>query len=364
MAQTMEECLVFLGEARDALDELALLEEQEKKLSQEEAQLEEGVEAERKLMSDTIQKTVKKRREEIRSTYEKEMSKVQEQLKRARGKREKARNEGVKERIQEETAIFHQQIRELKVQLKTLMKQNHVPGYCQSSLYYSLYFPRHVKEYLLLILYVLLFFLAVPYGIYLLIPERKQLYLVVIYVVDILLIGGGYIALGNRTKLLYMEILREGRKYQDQILVNRRKIRKITSGIRRDRNESLYNLEKYDDEIARLQQELSDVATKQKDAMNAFETVTKHILTDEIEHNHKARMDQLQEEHQRISGELREVMQRVKEKRLFATDHYGIYLGKEFMDSQKIVELRSIVQEGKASNVSEAIAVYQNQANS
>ena len=39
MVQTKEECLAFLGEARDALDELSLLEEQEKGLSQEETRL-------------------------------------------------------------------------------------------------------------------------------------------------------------------------------------------------------------------------------------------------------------------------------------------------------------------------------------
>lgn len=364
MAQTIEDCLVFLNEARDTLDELALLEEQEKQLGQEEAHLEESLEAEKKIMTDTIQKTVKKRREEIRLTYEKEMGKVQDQLKKARSKREKAKNEGVKDRIREETAPLWEEIRDLKVQHKTLMRQNHVPGYCQSALYYSLYFPHYVKEYFQLLLLVLFFFLAAPYGVYWLIPERKPLYLVMIYVADILLIGGGYIMLGNRTKLLYMETLREGRKYQDQILSNRKKIKKITAGIRKDQNESLYNLEKYDDEISRLQQEMSDVATKQKDALNAFETVTKNILTDEIEHNYQTKLEQIQDKHRQVSEELRLVMQKVKEKRLYATDHYGTYLGKEFMDSQKIVELCNIVRGGKAANVSEAIAIYQEQITS
>ena len=40
MAQTIEECLAFLNGARDALDELSLLAEQEERLSQEEERLE------------------------------------------------------------------------------------------------------------------------------------------------------------------------------------------------------------------------------------------------------------------------------------------------------------------------------------
>ena len=47
MVQTKEECLAFLGEARDALDELSLLEEQEKGLSQEETRLENELETEK-----------------------------------------------------------------------------------------------------------------------------------------------------------------------------------------------------------------------------------------------------------------------------------------------------------------------------
>ena len=39
MAQTMEECLVFLKEAKDALEELQRLDGQEQKLVQEERQL-------------------------------------------------------------------------------------------------------------------------------------------------------------------------------------------------------------------------------------------------------------------------------------------------------------------------------------
>ena len=361
MAQTIEECLAFLNGARDALDELSLLAEQEERLSQEEERLEKSLETERKLMADTIQQTVKKRRDEIGTAYEKEISRAQEQLKRVRGKREKAKNEGIKERIANETAAFREEIRDLKLQLKTLMKRNHVPGYCQSDLYYTLYFPCHVKEYLTVLVFVLLFFLVIPWGIYQFVPERRPLWLVVIYLVDILLVGGGYMAVGNKTKLLHMEVLRDGRKIQDQILANKKKIRKTTAGVRKDRNESLYNLDKFDDEIARLQQELSDVAAKQKEALNTFETVTKNILTDGIEHNHKAKLDQAEAEYQRVVQELRTVRQQRKEKMLSATSQYGTYLGKEFMDSQKVMELCDIVKDKKASNVSEAISVYKSQ---
>ena len=88
MAQTAAECLEFLREARDALDELSLLTEQEKQLGQEERKLEKSLEAEKKLVADTIQQTVKTRRGEISSSFETEISKVQENLKNVRTRRE------------------------------------------------------------------------------------------------------------------------------------------------------------------------------------------------------------------------------------------------------------------------------------
>ncbi len=358
MAQTREECLIFLNKARDALDELSLLDDQEKQLNQEEKQLSQSLSAEKKLIADTIQQTIKKRREEINTTYDKEIDKAQTLLKKAKARREKAKNQGIKERIGSETAALKEQNQELGTQLKTLFKCHHVPRFCRSPLYYSLYFPYRIKEYFFLFLGILALFLALPYGIYLLLPKQEILYLALIYLAVILLFGGGYVLIGNRTKMQHKDPLQKGLEIQKQIRSNKRKIKAIISDIRKDKNESLYNLKKFDDEIAHLQQELKDVLAKKADALNTFETVTKNILSDEIEHNHKEKLDQLQQEYERATKELRDVSQQVKKKRLDITDQYGTYLGNDFLDPLKIVELCTIIQNGQASNISEAIDCF------
>ncbi len=359
MAQTKEECLVFLNRARDALDELSLLNDQEKQLNCEERQLEQSLNTEKKLMNDSIQQTLKKRREEINSSYDKELDKSENLLKKARNRREKAKNEGVKERIANETSALKEENRDLRTQLKTMLKRSRVPAFCRTPLYYHLYFPRLLKEYVLIIAIILAFFLALPLSIYLLIPDHKPFYLAIIYPIDILLFGGSYIIIGNRTKVLYRDILEKGRDIQDHIFANNRKIKSIISGIYKDKNESLYDLKKFDDEIARLQQELVDVSEKKTEALNTFETVTKNILIDEIEHNYKEKLDKLQQKYEQVSEELKSITQQLKEKRLYITDHYGTYLGKEFLDSLKIVDLCAIIQNDQAANISEAINVYQ-----
>lgn len=360
MVKTAEECLEFLGQARDALEELSITEDRQLQLQADEKRLGKALEQERKTVADTIQQTVKKRRDEIQATYDKEINKAQEQLKKARSKREKAKSQGVKGRIADETADLYASTKELKVQMKSCFREKHVPGFCSSSLYYSLYFPKWPKEILTMLVFVLICFLALPYGIYMAVPERTTLHLVVIYVLDILIVGGIYVAIGNRTKMQHMEALREGRRYRDEMRANAKAIRRVTSSIKKDRDEAQYNLEKFDDEISQSQQDLNDVTAKKKEALNTFETVTKTILQDEIEHNHKEKLDQLAAEYAQVEEQLKATTADVKVKRLYITDHYGTYLGKEYLDPLKIAELCTIVQNGQAANVSEAITVHQN----
>ena len=358
MTQAEEQCLGFLEKAREAVSELSAAEESERQMEQDKKRLEREQEAEKKQMDDAVQATVKKRRQEISSSYDAELNKVQDLLKKARSKREKAKNQGMKERIAEETSELHAYNKELRARMKTRFRQEHVPGFCRSGLYYSLYFPRWAKDFLILLIFVAVIFVGLPWGIYMCLPQQKILFLVGIYAAVLLIPGGLYMAIGNHTKLHYMEVLKEGRQILDQIHANDRKIRVITSTIRKDRNESVYDLEKYDDEIARLQQELSDVASKKQDALNTFETVTKNILQDEIEHAYREKIQELQIQQDAVLKQLQETSHQLKISRLNVSEQYGSHLGREFLEPSRIQELEELVRQGQASNVSEAIEIY------
>ena len=49
-----------------------------------------------------------------------------------------------------------------------------------------------------------------------------------------------------------------------------------------------------------------------------------------------------------------------KEKKIFITDTYESYVGKEFLTAERLEELRRILESGEAGNISEAIEVYKN----
>lgn len=358
MGQTITDYAVFLASARQAVEELSMLKEHKAQLVQEERRLERELEAHKKHTGDMIQQTVKRRMEEINSSYDGEIAKGQERLKKARQKREKAKTQGVRARIKEETEALNLHNNELKTQMKTLFQQSHVPAFCRSGFYYSLYFPRRFREFLGFFLWLAVCFGAIPCGIYYLIKEHQPWQLAIIYVLAILIFGGTYVLVGNMTKMKHSEALQQGRKIRDTIQSNRKKIQVITATIRRDRDEARYNLERFDDDIARTEQELIEISSKKKDAINTFNQVTKIILTDEIEENDRPKLEQLQQDFSTVSKNLSGTESQIKEKTLEIADLYEPFLGKEFLDGQKLSELSSLIQSGSAANLTEAINLY------
>ena len=191
-----------------------------------------------------------------------------------------------------------------------------------------------------------------------LLPQKSNYYLAGIYFVAVVVFGGLYILINNKTKVRHQETLKQGRKIRDLMRTNDKKIRVITSAIRRDRDEAVYDLEKYDDEIAQIEQDLADITSKKKEALNTFEKVTKTIISDEIAGGSREKIERLEADLRRASDEAKEAEVKVKEQTLFITDNYESYLGTEFMVPEKLDELADFIRLGKAATISEAEALY------
>lgn len=358
MAQPITDYTAFFSGAKQAVEELDQLTQKQEMLEGREKRLESTLKAKKKALSDTIAETVRRRAAEISGSYDEESQKAEDRLKKVRAKREKAKNQGVKERIAEETQGFVQENDELMGKLKSLLHTHHVPGFCRSSYYYALYFTRGLKEAGVLLLTILICFLGIPCGIYFFLPQRKTWYLFAIYVAAVLIFGGIYVIVGNMTKMRHGDVLKEGRRIRNEIRLNRKKIRQVTRSIRKDKNEAIYNLQKFDDEMSQLDQELAQIANKKKDALNTFENVTRTIISDEIAGNYKEEIDQTETDLADTLKELTAARNEAKEKALYITDHYAIYVGKDFMTAERLEALAEFIASGQASNLSEAVVLY------
>ena len=360
MEQVITDYVKFLADARDAVYRLGCDQATAKQLKEQGERQEKELAAAKKTVTDSVNQTIKKRRSEIDTSYDKEIAKGQERLKKARTQREKAKNKGMKERIAEETSELREHNRDLQIQMKTMFQKDKVPVFCRTTFYYSLYYARGLKERLIGFITFLICFLALPCGVYFLLPDRKIWYLVLVYFADIIIFGGLYVTIGNRSRSRYHDALKQGREIRNLLSSNEKKIKVIVHSIEKDGNEDIYDLEKYDDEIACAQQELSDIAAKKKDAISSFENVTRNIIADEIEGNHRAEIEEKEQKLQEVNDSLAQLESSIRQQNIHITDTFGPYLGKEYLNTDKLLGLSKLIQSGTASNITEAIEMDKN----
>ncbi|QNM04575.1 hypothetical protein [Qiania dongpingensis] len=360
MAREIKDNVGFLQEAKAALAELEAEKAKSSRLQSEEKRLTRSLATEKKAVEEEIESTVTKRKEEITLSYDREISKTQDKLKKARGNRERAKDQGVKARIDNETAQLREENRQLKLQNATTFHQNRIPSFCNTKFYYSLYFTKGFSEILILLLTFVIGFLVLPCGIYWAVPGHQPWLLIVIYIVVIVVLCGTYIALNNRTKVNHLEIMKDARKNRDMIDANKRKIRVIVKAIEKDKNDSVYNLGKYDREISGIENELADIAKRKQEALGIFENETKQELEQEILENNREKLETMARQLQQVNAANKEMSSSVQQKTIEFTDEYGPYIGQEFMHQDKLDKLIDILNQGLASSITEAQQIYKN----
>lgn len=329
-------------------------------LSIDRKRLEKDIEAEEKLLQDTIEETVKKRKEEITESFEKQSGREWNKLKAVKAKREKARNKGISERIEEETVQFKEENKQIRNQIISRFKKDKVPAFCNTRLYYALFFPKGMIDILILAAALVVAFLFVP-GIILLFLQSKTIYYFVVYFVDIIAFCGIYLLINNKTKVKNMETLLEMRKKRKQIIANRKKIKKVKKSILKDGNENHYNLENFDLEIEELEHGIREIDNRKLEALEEFEEKARLVIMEEIKNRDEERRTIIKEECRELINRLKVLEAKQKELEVNITSRYEAYLGKEFMNIERLDALISIMESGKARTVSEALATFKNE---
>ena len=142
METTIDDNIRFLEQAKSALSSLEQIRSQKIDLAANEKRIEKLIAAEQRSIEDEINRTVKKRRDEVGAGYDKEIVGIQDRLKKLKSKKEQARSAGMKERIKEETADLASKNTELKTHIHTLVKQNGLPAFCESGWFYVFFLTR------------------------------------------------------------------------------------------------------------------------------------------------------------------------------------------------------------------------------
>jgi hypothetical protein len=328
-------------------------------LVQDEGRLSKSIQSLEKEMAEEIVHVTRKRRQEIENTYGEQISKIGVRIKRIKEKRDKSKDAKVSERIETETASYKEENKQLRLDIKTVCKQKHIPAICKTRIYNALYFPDKILDYLLLLCMLFLAFLAIPCSIYsFALPDEQLLYLVMIYTVVIIVFFIFYFLIGNEEKTKYMKEIIQIKEIREKIKNNNKNIAVIRKNIRRDRDESFYGLENYDEDMEKLEKEVEAVTRQQREAVTIFNNTTSQLIASDIKSRNEGKLTGLKADYDRISTETVEAEDKMNELTLKIASQHEPFIGKDFMTCERLDKLIAIMEAGDANTISDAIVLY------
>lgn len=340
------------------------------RMKQQNKKLSKNIASEEKSISDEIATTIRKRRQEIQSTYDDRLDDNRARKKKVANKRDKKKEERMDKRYHEETKGLRESDKDLQVEMQTLLRKYKLPSFCGKKLYFALFYARNVKEFGLKILSFLIGFCGIPGLVTILVKKlvldtKKDINvafwcaLVAAGTFTLLLLI--YFAIYSRTKIKHMDALTQARSIRDKMIANKRQAKAIRHSISKDHDDSQYNLDAYDEKLDNLDAEADAIGKEKQEALRVFEEETTAMITEEINNRRLPALEALKEEKASLENEVAAEEKRFSDQTLLVANKYAAVLGEDLCRQDKLEELIAIMQEGQAETVSEAIRVYKGQ---
>lgn len=355
----------YLYQVQTDLEAVEQLKKELTEYKNQERNLKKAIVTEERSIQEEIAQTIRKRKSEIEKVYDDQIDANKNKNRNVRGKRDKAKSKRVDERVSVETAELNEENRQLQVEMRTLFKAQHVPSFCLSKLFYSLFMTKRFLEFLVLLAAIIITYVGIPLlmsllSVDVLFKESKHVTILCTFTVSLILfiLSFIYILIINRIKIKYYATLIEGRNIKDKIAANKRQMKAIRNKINKDKDDSVYGLDKYDDKIAELEDELNEISLEKQEAMTAFENETKQLLTNEVNDRRLDKLEHMKANIDTMDENISTLEEDIQNSSLAIANNYGAILGKDFCTPVKVADLISLMEDGTADTVSEAIAAY------
>jgi len=325
-------------------------------------QTEKAIKAREKAINEEINAATKKRQDEIGRSYDDEISKLKNRSRKVKTKKGKVKQKEVALRIRRETADEREKERQMKLEIRSVYKRENVTGIFNTKLFYSLFMPNNLSDVAVLLLALVVSLLVIPSAVYYLVfPETWQtsLGLMLMYFAFALLYILLYVVIMHATKGVHKEVFSEIRDLRADIRANRRDMAKIARRIRKDKDESEYNLNQFDDEMKDITEEIHRVLEEKKEALIDFEKNAKQVLAEDIREKYMEEMEGLKECLATTQEEQRTATARAKELTLLVAKKYEPYLGKANLSLDVIDQLEARLESGSAATIGEALKQLQ-----
>ena len=347
-----------LQEAKEAVKKTAELQAVYNAASAEAAGKEKDLESQKRYVNDKVNTAIKERRNQLKKTHDEQVDVANKNLKDAERKRRAAKTEAVQARISTETSDLVVINEDLAKSTKQMFRENSIPSFCNTSFYYSMYAPKKPLDFLVLIVTVIITLGVIPNIVCLLMSQSQLIVKILVYLAIVVFFVGLYFlffAISRRNT--NGQVLESARPNREAIKNNKKLIRKRSRTIEKDKDESTYGLEGFDSEIQNFQNILNDTIQKRDDALKAFDEGTALEIRQQIELENQPVID-------KMTAELEESKQKLEAAKADATEASDIisktvelYLGKKNTSVEKIDSLISLLREGKASTIMEALDI-------
>lgn len=345
----IKEKLVELNNYRDKRDDL----------SAQESSLEKTIKTKEKDINEEINNTIRQRKDEIEAAYNSQVEISRQRAKKIKGKKEKSKSKKVTERIDNETSGLKEDNRLLKQEIKDIFKMNKIPRIYNNRLFYAIFTPKGFGDLSIIIIVLLLLLLALPYGIYAkFLSEQNMVFLFLVYICIVVVFGGAYLLIEQNVRARYAKAFQRITQIRVMVILNSRKTNNIQNSILKDKDESIYGLEDFNEELKELDAEVLSLNNQKKEAMNVFESSTKQVIKDEITARYQEELNGLKKEYGLVYVSGKETEDTIRNISMELTHNYEVFMGKEFMSAERLDALSQIMDEQSLSTISEAIGYY------
>ena len=330
-------------------------------LKEKQVQLEKDISAKQKAMDTEINTVLAKRRVEVEKSFDANIEQTREQVKAVKAKRDKYKGTKVDERVMSETADLNEQVRSLKQDIRGIYSREHISRLFNNEYFFTMFMPDGLGDFLIILLSIVVL-LALPVGVYALLPAElhKPLVLVGIYAAVIFIALLIFTMIFKLVKEKHADALKQARLIREKIKRIKKHISRTEKVIRKDKDESGYGLEKYDEELNGLGAQLDDIISSKKQALAEFESTTKKNITDEIKTRYAEELNGLKKENEAAYNAQRDAETQIKSLSIEISGKYEAYIGKDALSVPMLDSLTDIIVNGKAQNIAEAITYYKN----
>ncbi len=289
------------------------------------------------------------------SGFDKSLALEEERKKEIKAKRSQAKNAGVVERIELETADLVKANADMKSQINQMFAAEKIPKYCNSWLFHALIQTSGFKDVFGYICTLLIAFLAIPYALFYFKLDTRIIIIYNFVLVTVIMSFLKYVF--YRTVVNHHDTIERARILSDRIAANKHEVKKKTKLIKRDSDETMYGLEGYDKAINDTMEKIKSINEQSKAAVKNFEEVTKPQLIAEIDGRFEDELKALEEKTRELASKEKELGDDVAKEKIYIASHYEAYIGKGYLKADKLAEIRDIMNRHAGMTIGQAIAV-------